>query len=272
MKSLNRCLGLVAVLVLCVPSAWSLDLAKVNGKAITEKDMHAMLSNVNEGMRANILKDKKTRKNIVSSMVDQELLLQQAEKDKLDQEQEFKDALTLFRRNFLVNKLLGKHLKNKLTESAVKKYFESHKAFFSTDRVHAMHILVKDEAQAKDLIKKAKEPKADFQALAEKHSQDPSAKDNRGDLGFFGRGVMVPEFTEAAFAGNDGEVLPNPIKTAFGYHVIKVIEHRAGQLLSFSDAEESARGQLRQELTQEYVAELRDKAKIEIDEKAIDKM
>ena len=134
-----------------------------------------------------------------------------------------------------------------------------------------MHILVKDEALAKDLIKQGKAG-ADFQDLAEKYSIDPSAKNNRGDLGFFGRGVMVPEFTEAAFDAKEGEVVAKPVKTAFGYHVIKVIEKRSGKALTFLDVQETIRNQLRQELSQNYVAQLRDTAKVTVDESAIDKM
>lgn len=246
-------------------------LATVNGHTLTAHDVDVALSNLNDGMRANVLKDKKTRHEIVQQLIDQEVLVQEADKEKMSDDPTFKDAMNAFRRQYLSNRILAKQLDGKITDAALKKYYDAHRTQYSTDRVHAMHILVKDEALAKDLIAKAKAG-ADFQDLAEKYSIDPSAKNNRGDLGFFGRGVMVPEFTEAAFDAKEGEVVAKPVRTAFGYHVIKVIEKRSGKALTFLDVQETIRNQLRQELSQNYVAQLRDTAKVTVDESAIDKM
>lgn len=117
----------------------------------------------------------------------------------------------------------------------------------------------------------AKASDADFQALAEKHSKDPSAKNNRGDLGFFGRDRMVPEFTEAAFSADDGQVV-GPIKTSYGYHVIKVIERKMGKPLSLSDVQYRVRSDLFQSVRQDYVGKLRQQAKINVQDKVIDKL
>ncbi len=258
-------------LVFTCSGAWAVDLATVNGKVITDKDLKTALAGVSEGQRENLLKDVSSRRQILGSMIDQELLVQEAEKDKLDQDAEYKEALSSFRKQYLTGKILNKKLATKISDSSVKKYYENHKARFSTDEVHAQHILVSDEAQARDLMKKAKEPNADFQALAEKNSKDPSAKNNRGDLGFFGRDRMVPEFTEAAFAGKAGEIV-GPVKTAFGYHIIKVIELKPGKALPYSDVEARVRMELRNELIQEMVGKLKQQAKVSVDDKAVDKL
>jgi peptidyl-prolyl cis-trans isomerase C len=252
--------------------ALAIEIAKVNGKALTEKDLNMALSGMTPGQREGLLKDQAARKQMVQNLIDQEVLLQEAEKEKLDQDQDYKDAYAAFRRQFLMNRALQKALTGKLTDAAAKKYYESNKAKFSTDQVHAMHILVKDELEAKELIKKAKAPDADFQKLAEQHSKDPSAKNNRGDLGFFTRGTMVEEFTEAAFNGKVGEVIGTPVKTTFGYHVIKVIEKKPGQVMSYADVENTVKSMLRNELAESYVSKLREQSKITLDTKAIDKL
>jgi peptidyl-prolyl cis-trans isomerase C len=268
-----RFLTLSSMILLSATMASAVDVAKVNGKALTEKDVQGVLTGMTPGQREGLLKDQAARRQVVQNLVDQEVLLQEAEKSKLDQDQEYKDALTSFRRQYLMNKVLQKSLEGKLTESAAKKFYESHRSKFSTDQVHALHILVPDELEAKELIKKTKGMEDEkFKALAEKVSKDPSAKNNRGDLGFFTRGTMVEEFTEAAFGGKDGTVLDHPIKTNFGYHVIKVVEKKPGQVMSFADVENTVKSMLRNEIAEGYVSKLREQAKITIDNKAIDKL
>jgi len=263
--------GVIAIGIMAT-SAWGVEIAKVNGKPLTEKDLSSALAGMTPGQRDGMLKDQVARRQMVQSLIDQEVLLQEAEKEKLDQDQEYKDAYASFRRQFLMNRVLQKSLAGKLTDSAAKKYYEQNKSKFSTDQVHAMHILVKDELEARELIKKAKADGVDFQKLAEENSKDPSAKNNRGDLGFFTRGTMVEEFTDAAFNGKIGEVVPHPVKTTFGYHVIKVIDKKPGQVMSYTDVENTVKSMLRNEMAESYVGKLRETAKIIIDTKAIEKL
>ena len=159
--------------------------------------------------------------------------------------------------------LLDKNLKSKITDKAAKEYYNKNQHKFSTDQVRAQHILLKSLKDAQDMLTKAKAKDADFQALAEKFSTDPSAKNNRGDLGFFSRDRMVPEFSEAAFNTKPGMVV-GPVKTNFGYHVIKVVEFKPGKIPDFTEVELQARNALRQSLIEQYVADLRKSAKIQI--------
>jgi EpsD family peptidyl-prolyl cis-trans isomerase len=268
-----RFLAITSLILLSAASASAVEVAKVNGKALTEKDVQAALTGMTPGQREGLLKDQTARRQVVQNLIDQEILLQEAEKGKLDQDQEYKDALNAFRRQYLMNRVLQKSLEGKLSDSAAKKYYDSHRSKFSTDQVHALHILVSDELEAKKIIAQAKDMDDEkFKALAEKVSKDPSAKNNRGDLGFFTRGTMVEEFTEAAFKGKDGTVLEHPVKTSFGYHVIKVIEKKPGQVMSFADVENTVKSMLRNEVAESYVAKLREQAKITVDSKAIDKL
>jgi peptidyl-prolyl cis-trans isomerase C len=264
----------LAVLVACAmaPAAWAVDLAKVNGKTITDKDLTLALGGLNEGQRDSVLKDPNSRRQILGNLIDQELLIQEGEKAKLDQDQEYKDALAAFRRNYLAARVVDKNIGPKLTERAAKKYYEVHRSRFSTDRAHVQHILLGDEAAAREVLAKAKAPTADFQELAEKLSRDPSARNNRGDLGIVNRdSPFVPEFKEAVFSATSGEIT-GPVKTSYGYHVIKVVDKKLGKPLEYHEVELKVKGEMRQELMQNYVGQLRTQAKVSVDDKALDKL
>jgi peptidyl-prolyl cis-trans isomerase C len=269
MKKSQSQYGLIAAVALALgapsmvtPASAATELAKVNGTSITDKDLAAALSGLNEGQRANVLKDSNSKRQILDGLIDQTLLAQTAEKEKLDQDQDFKDALAAFKKQYLANKLLQKNLSAKITDAAAKKYYEVNKLRYSTDQVHAQHILVSDEKQARDLLKQAKAEGADFEALAEKNSKDPSAKNNRGDLGFFGRDRMVAEFTDAAFRAGEGEVV-GPVKTSYGYHIIKVVQKKSGKPLEYGEVELRVKNDMRQELVSQYLSKLKTTAKVE---------
>lgn len=263
--------GILALASFSVSSVFAVEVAKINEKSITDKDLRSALSGLNEGQREGVLKDANSRRQVLNSIIEQEVLVHEAQKEKLDQDVDFKDAIEAFKKQYLASRVLQKNLGTKFTDEAVKKYYEAHKSRYSTDQVHAMHILVSDEQKAHDLLKMVRAKDADFQALAEKYSKDPSAKNNRGDLGFFGRDRMVAEFTEAAFSGKSGEIV-GPIKTAYGYHIIKVVEKKLGKLLDFDEVEARVRNELRQDLTQGYVSKLRGQAKVMVHDAVLDKL
>jgi peptidyl-prolyl cis-trans isomerase C len=270
MKPTNK-LWVAALLVMVPIQAWSMEVAKVNGKVLTDKDLLQALGTLNETQRKDVLDDPNSRRQVVNGLIEQELLAQEAEKEKLDQEDDYKIALAAFKKQFLSSRVLQKNLASKFTEAAAKRFYDQNKTRYSTEQVHAMHILVSDEQTANEVLKMAKAPNADFQALAEKYSKDPSAKNNRGDIGFFGRDRMVPEFTNAAFEAKDGQII-GPIKTTYGYHIIKVIEKKSGKILEYSDVESRVKNDLQQELTARYLTRLRTQAKISVDDKALSKL
>ena len=153
-------------------------------------------------------------------------------------------------------------VKKQVTDDAIrKKYQEELSSNPPEDEVHARHILVAKEEDAKAIIAQLQKG-ADFAALAKQKSTDGSAKEG-GDLGFFSHDEMVPEFADAAFAMKPGEVSKVPVKTQFGFHVIKVEERRKQEAPSFDQAKEEIAGELQQELTQAAVQDLRAKAKVE---------
>lgn len=272
MRTTKRsCIALLCVLAsLGAASALaSVDLAKVNGKSITDKDLEGALGNLNEGQRQGVLRDATSRRQILNSVIDQEVLIQEGEKAKIEQEKEYKAALDAFRRQYLATAIIQKNVGAKLTEKAAKSYYGAHKERYSTTQVHVQHILADDEPSARELMKRAKAPNADFQELAEKSSKDPSAKNNRGDIGFIGHDRFAPEFVDAAFDGKAGDIV-GPVKTSYGYHVIKIVEKKIGKPLEYDEVELKVKNDLKQQLIQNFVADLRKQAKISVDDKKLD--
>jgi parvulin-like peptidyl-prolyl isomerase len=229
---MNRYVNILAAGLLAALSSFSasaVDVAKVNGKVITDSDVKASLAGFNEGQRRQILSDMSTRREVVNNLVDQELLIQEAEKQKLDKDAEYEIAFRAFRRQYLTDKVLSKNVRPKLSDAAAKKYYETNRRNYSTDKVQVQHILLSDEKTALEMLKQSKAPGADFQKLAEKNSKDPSAKNNRGDIGVITRdSPFVAAFKDAAFNAKAGEII-GPVKTQFGYHVIKVLEKGPGK-------------------------------------------
>lgn len=154
-----------------------------------------------------------------------------------------------------------------VTDEEVRNYYDQNQAQFEVDEVTAKHILVKEEDLAKDILKELKEG-ADFSELAKEHSTDGSAAQG-GDLGTFGRGEMVPEFEEAAFALEAGE-LSDVVQTQFGYHIILVTDKNQGKK-TFEEAEQTIRSYLKNtaigELYKTRIAELRDEFGVEYTKK-----
>lgn len=161
------------------------------------------------------------------------------------------------KRFLLTMKVMEKELGIK--EQDIKEYFEKNKkAFSQQEEVKASHILVEDEKLAKDIIKKLDKGE-DFAELAKEHSID-GTKDKGGDLGYFGKGVMVEEFEKAAFSMKVGEYSKKPVKSQFGYHIIKVTDKQESKDAKFEDVKAEVKDAL-----------LREKAEKELDDWLLEK-
>jgi parvulin-like peptidyl-prolyl isomerase len=269
MNRIVKSLALMGIFAGFAVTAFAVDVAKVNGRIITDQDVKASLAGFNEGQRRQILKDLSTRREIVNNLVDQELLIQEAEKQKLDKDRDYETALKMFRRQYLTEKLLGKNVRPKITEASAKKYYDLNKRKYSTDKVQVQHILLSDEKTAIEVLKQAKAKDADFQKLAERHSKDPSAKNNRGDVGVITRDApFVDEFKNAAFDASQGEIV-GPVKTQFGYHIIKVVDKKPGKVMGYDEVEMKVKADLQKEMVQNYVIQLKKGATLVFDDKGI---
>ncbi|MCX7918306.1 MAG: peptidylprolyl isomerase [bacterium] len=242
-------------------------VAEVNGKKITVSEFNAQLERIagNEPTQADnpMLKQK-----LLDGMVKEALIMQEAEKLGVEKDPEVQKSLEQAKQQILVRAVVEKEVIDKVKsvdEKELKSFYEENKAQFQTgEKVRARHILVKTKAEA-DQIKVQLDKGADFAKLAKEKSLDTGTKENGGDLGFFGKGEMVPEFENAAFSLSTGKISP-PVKSQFGYHIIKVEEKKPSAPLSFEEAkpyiERRLINQKQRERLELWLAELEKSAKI----------
>jgi peptidyl-prolyl cis-trans isomerase C len=234
-------------------------LAKVNGADIRQSDLALAEEELGPSLAQ---MDPATKKeNVLGFLIDMKIVAKAAEDKKVENNEDFKKRLAFTRNRLLMDSLLAAEGKAATTDEAMKKVYEdASKQIAGEQEVHARHILVATEEEAKAVEEELKKG-ADFAELAKKKSKDPGASDG-GDLGFFTKDQMVPEFSTVAFALEPNKI-SEPVKSQFGWHVIKVEEKRNRQAPEF----EQVKGQIETYVTRkaqaEYVAKLREAAKVE---------
>lgn len=198
---------------------------------------------------------------LINSLVDTRLMAGQARKIGLHQEAEFKVRLSGVENQLLERVLLARHIEEELTDAKLKARYDTLiQEAEPREEVRARHILLKTEEEAKQAIEDIKGG-ADFTKLARERSTGPSASKG-GELGYFTEEQMVPAFSKAAFALKKGAVTETPVKTRFGWHVIKVEGRRKTETPSFDSAKEEVRAAMSRELGVAYIAALRKAADI----------
>jgi peptidyl-prolyl cis-trans isomerase C len=201
------------------------------------------------------------QENLLAFLIDMKIVSQAAEDKKVENNDDFKKRLAFARSRLLMDSLLATEGKAATTDEAMKKvYDDAAKQIASEQEVRARHILVETEDEAK-AIKAELDKGADFAELAKKKSKDPGASDG-GDLGFFTKDQMVPEFSAAAFALEPGKI-SDPVKSQFGWHIIKVEEKRNRKPPEFDQVKSQIEAYVIRKAQAEYVAKLREGAKIE---------
>jgi peptidyl-prolyl cis-trans isomerase C len=238
-------------------------VAKVNGQEIKQSDLAVAEAELGPSLQQ--MDPATRRENIISFLIDMKLVAKAAEDKKIGDTPDFKQKLAFTRNRLLMDGLLADAGKAAATDSAEKAvYDDAIKKGGEEQEVHARHILVETEDQAKDVEAELKKG-ADFAELAKKKSKDPGAADG-GDLGFFTKDQMVPEFSAVAFALEPGKV-SDPVKTQFGWHVIKVEEKRMRKPPPFEQVKPQVEAFVIRKAQADYVASLRKDAKIERFEK-----
>ena len=234
-------------------------LAKVNGSEIRQSDVALAEEELGPSLAQ---MDPATKKdNVLSFLIDMKIVAKAAEDKKVENSDEFKKRLAFTRNRLLMDTLLANEGKSATTDDAMKKvYEEASKQIVGEQEVHARHILVETEDEAKGLEDELKKG-ADFAELAKKKSKDPGASDG-GDLGFFTREQMVPEFSTVAFALEPGKI-SDPVKSQFGWHVIKVEEKRNRKAPEFDQVKSQIETYVTRKAQADYVAKLREAAKVE---------
>ena len=264
-RPLARALGAFALAALliapAVAKAQDSDplIARVNGVEIHQSDLALAEDEVGASM-PQMAPDQK-REYLITYLTDVVILAQAADKQKIGDRDDVKRHLAFERNKVLMEALLQDTGKAALTDDAMHKvYDEAVKQMPPEEEVHARHILVPTEAEAKDIEDQLKKG-ADFATLAKEKSKDPGAADG-GDLGYFTKDQMVPEFSDAAFKLDKGQI-SDPVHTQFGWHIIKVEDKRTKPTPTFDQVRSQIESFVAHKAQAEMVENLRKSATIE---------
>jgi peptidyl-prolyl cis-trans isomerase C len=240
-------------------------VARVNGVAIHQSDVAFAEEEI--GSNVPNLPPEQKQDYFVNYLVDVVLLSQAAEQQKLGDRPDVKRQLAFDRNRLLMEALLKDAGRSAQTDSAEHQvYDEAVKQAKPEEEVHARHILVPTEDEAKAILAQLKGG-ADFAVLAKEKSKDPGAADG-GDLGYFTKGQMVPEFSEAAFKLGKGQ-LSDPVKTSFGWHIIKVEDKRTKPTPTFEQVKSQIDNFVARRAQSQLVDKLRSAANIERTDKPV---
>jgi peptidyl-prolyl cis-trans isomerase C len=253
---------LAAAFVFAAPLARAQDdpvIARVNGVEIRQSDLNAAEEDVG-GQVAQMGPEAK-REYLIGFVTDMMLVAKAAEAKKMQDSPEFKRRLNLARTKLLMEQFLQAEAKTAVTEAAMRKVYDEAVGQISKEpEVRARHILVETEDEAKTVLAELKKG-ADFAELAKSRSKDPGSADG-GDLGYFTKDQMVPEFSEVAFKLDKG-ALSDPVKSQFGWHIIKVEDRRERQPPEFDKVKDQLESYVVRRSQVEMITKLRQEAKIE---------
>lgn len=236
-------------------------LARVNGKDITKTEVELaatvfgeQLAQVPDGARQSIVLD---------ALIEMHVIADAAEKEGLAESAKFKERMSFLSAQALRNTYIEEKVQGAITDDELKARYEKDVAGYTPpEEVHARHILVKTEDEARQVIKDL-DAGIDFSKIAAEKSLDPGSKANGGDLGFFTKGQMVPEFETAAFSLEPGAFTKEPVKSQFGFHVIKLEEKRTQPVPTFEEVKDQVTSVVQREKYQQALVDLKAAAKIE---------
>ena len=272
-------IAVVVVIVLYLNFAQAETVATVNGQKITKDELFEKLLQQDRGvtldaMITEILIEQEAQKaniRVTDEEIEKEI---DKVKSQFSSDMEFQQTLSQLgvtvddlRRQARSNLLVKKNLlpEIEVTEEALQQYFTDHKEDYDEpEQVRARHILVESLAEAEE-VKRLLDEGADFAKLASEKSTDPGSKDQGGDLGYFERGTMAPEFEEVAFTLQPGQI-SEPVQTDYGYHIIKVEDHKMAHSPTYDEVKERVREDYIDEQVQakvsSWLSKVRSKAKI----------
>ena len=252
---------LVAASVVFVPFTACADdavVANVNGVEIKQSDLDFAASEIGPQL-ANVAQSDR-RRMLMQFVIENELMAEAAVKAGLDSGPAFEDRLKYHRRRTLRDAYFDKSMRSGVPDDEAKKIYDAKVAGMKPeDEIHARHILVATEAEAKEVQERLKKGE-DFATVAKEKSKDPSAEG--GDLGFFGRGQMLKPFEDAAFSLKEGEI-SNPVQTQFGWHIIKVEDKRNKPVPEFAQVKDQVETYVVRKAQADYIHKLQESAKIE---------
>ena len=234
-------------------------VATVDGKPIFLSEIIGMAQRLPEQYRKMSLEA--VYPSLLTRAIDSKLVTLEGRRAGFSKDPDVKKRLLDVEDQIISEIFLTKTIGSQVTEKALQKiYSETKSEMASGDQIKARHILLDSEEKAMEIIKKL-QAGGEFAKLASEYSTGPSAASG-GDLGWFGEGQMVPEFSKAAFALNPGDIVTKPVKTQFGWHIILVEDRKVSAPPSFDEAKEQLASTMSQKLLKELIETLRTKAKI----------
>jgi peptidyl-prolyl cis-trans isomerase C len=256
-------LALVAAFAFAGPLARAQEdpvVARVNGTEVRQSDLAIADEEVGAQQTAQMTPEAK-RDYLISFVADMMLVAKAAEDKKVGDSADFRRRLAFTRNKLLMEQYLQADAKTAVTEAAMRKIYDEAIAQMNKEtEVKARHILVETEDEAKTVLAELKKG-ADFAELAKSKSKDPGSADG-GDLGYFTKDQMVPEFSEVAFKLDKG-ALSDPVKSQFGWHIIKVEDKRERQPPEFAKVKDQLEQYVVRRSQVELITKLRNEAKIE---------
>ena len=252
----------IAVLALALAiggGAAAQNIAIVNGKAVPKARIDLLMQQATRGGQQPVTPELEAR--VRDEVVLREVFAQEAEKRGIAATADYRNQMDLARQTILIRELFADYQKkNPVSEAEAKGEYDKFKSQATGTEYRARHILVEKEDEAKSLLKQLISG-AKFDELAKKHSTDKGSGVNGGDLDFAKADSYVPEFGQALAALKKGETTAAPVKSQFGYHIIKLEDTREAQFPPFEEVKPQVQQRLSQQKLQQYQEDLRKKAK-----------
>lgn len=269
MKILKIAIALVSFSIL-MNSSFASDrvIAKYNGKTIYKSEVEMALKSVMNGSLPNNKKDlddldKNVRDQVVKQFVGQRVLADHANQSSMSKSDVYRQQLKIAKEQVEAQLFLNHYAKRLITKTAMKsEYHNIVKALKSNDERNVSHILVSSEAVCQDLYNKIRSKQVTFEKAAQENSLD-SSKANGGTIGFISRGQTVPEFESKAYSLKKGDI-SEPVKSQFGWHIIKVTEIKPRKIPTFDQAKQEIENIVMSKIQQKQQQEIIKKADIEI--------
>lgn len=259
-KQVFSALAAAALMGSLVGAAHAQNLAIVNGVAVSKDRVDVLAQQVERsGRKVTPEMQSQLREDVIL----REIFAQEAHNQGLDATDDFKNQVELNRQSILIRELFADfQKKNPVTDEEVKAEYDRYAAANAGKEYHARHILVQKEEEAKDVINKLKKG-AKFEDLAKKLSKDPGSGAKGGDLDWAAPGNFVKEFSDAMVALAKGKYTETPVKSQFGYHVIRLDDIRDAQLPKLEEVKAQISQQLMQQKMSKFQEDVRAKAKVE---------
>ncbi|MBC7620539.1 MAG: peptidylprolyl isomerase [Candidatus Saccharibacteria bacterium] len=249
-----------AALLAAAPAAFAQNVAIVNGKAVPQSRVDALVQQVTSSGKQ---VTPEIQAQIKEEVIAREVFMQEAQVRGLDATSEFKTQMELARQTILIRSLFADYQKkNPISDVDIKAEYDKFAAANSGKEYKARHILVEKEDKAKAIIAQLKKG-GKFEDIAKKESKDPGSGANGGDLDWANPSNYVKEFSEALTSLQKGKMTEAPVKTQFGYHIIRLDDIRDAKLPKFEEVKPQVAQQMQQQRMGKFQEELRSKAKIE---------